>query len=101
MRKARTAFEVAPTTVRSRAVVIYGAGHLVQKIRRILSGAVDVLGFADRNPAIQGMSVDGTLVYSPEECARRFGKDALGCFGMHPTRRIISGSYLGVGEADA
>jgi FkbM family methyltransferase len=72
----------------SKRVVIYGAGNLG---RRTLAGlrdtGIDVVAFADRNPALRDQSVRGVPVYAPEEAADKFGNNALFVITLwHPTK---------------
>ena len=72
----------------SGRVVIYGAGNLG---RRILTGlretGIEVLAFADRNPAMWSQTVDGMKVLSPQDAAGQFGSDDLFLTAVwHPTR---------------
>jgi FkbM family methyltransferase len=60
--------------LRSRPVVLFGAGVLGQRISRALRMArIEPQAFADNNPGLHGKQVDGVAVMAPVEAARRFG----------------------------
>jgi len=62
----------------AQSVVLYGAGNLGRKVLRGLrQHNVEPIAFADANPALDGKQVEGVLVLSPEEAARRFRKEAV------------------------
>jgi len=73
---------------RAQSVVLYGAGNLGKKVLRGLrSHGVDPIAFADANPALAGKQVENLPVFSPEEAARRFGKEAVFAVCVwHPDR---------------
>ncbi len=60
------------------SVVLFGAGKLGRLCARSLSRlGVPLRAFCDRNPALQGSTVEGVEVLAPAEAARRFGEHSL------------------------
>lgn len=59
------------------SLVLFGAGG---RGRRVLAGlrraGIEPLAFTDNSPASQGQSVDGLIVLSPAEAARRYSSSA-------------------------
>jgi len=72
----------------AQSVLLYGAGNLGQKVLRGLRRhGVEPIAFADANPSLSGKQVDGVPVFSPEDAARRFGKQAVFVVSVwHPDR---------------
>jgi FkbM family methyltransferase len=75
--RASQTFDAAASPFEGR-IVIYGAGHLGQRLLRGLRvNGADALAFVDRNPASWSRSIEGLPVLSPEDAVRRFGSDAV------------------------
>jgi len=59
-------------------IVLFGAGNLGRKLLAGLrSLGIQPVVFADNNSALWGKSVDGLVVFSPEEAARKYGTSAV------------------------
>jgi FkbM family methyltransferase len=62
-----------------RPLVLFGAGNLGRKVRRALAGTpLEVVAFADNDPARWGTTLEGLPVMEPGTAAARFGREA--CF---------------------
>jgi FkbM family methyltransferase len=62
----------------AQSVVVYGAGNLGRKVLRGLrKHNVEPIAFADANPSLDGKRIEGVPVFSPEEAAHRFRKEAV------------------------
>jgi FkbM family methyltransferase len=63
---------------RSNRVVLFGAGTLGRRARKLLQECgADVLAFSDNDTSRWGSTIDGCAVISPEEAASRYGKSAV------------------------
>ena len=61
----------------AQSLVLYGAGNLGRNVLRGLrKNGMDAIAFADANPVLSGKLVEGVPVFSPEDAARKFGKNA-------------------------
>jgi FkbM family methyltransferase len=73
-------------------LVLCGAGGLGRKAHAgLLRAGVAPLAFADNNPALAGMSVDGVPVLSAREAVAKFGKDSafvVTAWGAHSRDRL-------------
>lgn len=69
-------------------VVIYGAGQLGRRVLSVCRQLnLQILGFADANPALEGVAVDSVSVFNPEDAASRYGGSALFIVAVwHPAR---------------
>lgn len=67
-----------------RSLVLYGAGTLGRRLLVCLrSVGVEPLAFSDSSAALWGQTVEGLLVASPEEVAKRFGRAAAFVVTIH------------------
>jgi FkbM family methyltransferase len=59
-------------------IVLFGAGGLGRKtLHGLRKLGVEPVAFCDSNSRVQGKEIDGVTVYSPEDAARRFGRDTV------------------------
>jgi FkbM family methyltransferase len=76
-KRAAETYDRATTPLGGR-IVVYGSGGLGQSVVAGLRAAgLDVLAFADRNPASWSRQVCGLAVLSLDDAARQFGPDAV------------------------
>lgn len=62
----------------SNSLVLYGAGGLGRKtLRGLRNLGIEPLAFTDNNPNLHGRLVDGLMVFSVPEAAKKFGAKAL------------------------
>lgn len=72
-----TAFDQSFSSSTS-VIILFGAGNLGRKIlQKLRQYGEKKFYFSDNNQKIWGAQIDDTLVLSPEEAAKKFGKDAL------------------------
>ena len=79
-----------------RRIVIFGAGRLGRKILAgIKNGDLDPVAFADNNSLLGGKTVDGLLVLSPEDAAKKYSSAATFVVAIwHPERSPLIGNIL-------
>ena len=62
------------TTPLGKSLVLFGAGNLGRQVlAQLRKDGMELLAFADNNPAVWGKFVDGVQVFSPSDAADNFG----------------------------
>lgn len=72
----RIAFD-AQVEPHGRSLVLFGAGNLGCRVLACLrQDGIEPLAFADNNHSLWGNKIEGIEVYSPDEAAKKFGRNA-------------------------
>lgn len=61
-----------------KGIVLFGAGNLGKKVSRVLRTLKEKpICFSDSDPNLWGKRINGLDVFSPRQCADKYGKDAV------------------------